>query len=221
MEAMWTRFLPAVRLAKDKVEAGDIGKITAIRADLSYVREEVAGSRFFDPQGGGALFDLGVYPISLALHFLGQPKSVSGRWQAARSGVDLSAELELCYDGAMAHLSCGFDRAGENAFLIEGSAGTLRLKAPFLKAQRLTHDRSAKGVRLSDESGLLARMLSQLGAGGRKVEKNPFPGGGLQFEAIAAMDAIRRGRTGSDLMPLSDSKAVLSIIGEVLSLSPS
>jgi predicted dehydrogenase len=221
MEAMWTRFLPAVRRAKEKVAAGDIGKITAIRANLSYVREEVAHSRFFDPQGGGALFDLGVYPISLALNFLGQPKSVSGRWRAARSGVDLSAELELGYDGATAHLSCGFDRVGENAFLVEGTTGTLRLKAPFLKAQRLTHDRGAKRARLSDESGLLARMLSQLGVGGRKVEKNPFPGSGLQFEAIAVMDAIRQGRTGSDLMPLADSRAALSIIGKVLALPPS
>jgi predicted dehydrogenase len=221
MEAMWTRFLPAVQRAKAKIAAGDIGSVTAIRANLSYSREEVAGSRFFDAQGGGALFDLGVYPISLTLHLLGCPNSVSGRWQAAHSGVDRSAEIDLHYDGAIAGLSCGFDRVGENSFLIEGTGGTLRLKAPFLKAQRLTHYPGAKGASLSEEGGSLSKMLDRLSIGGRRVEKRPFLGGGLQFEAIAVMEAIRQGRTGSELMPLADSKAVLSIIEKVLSQPPS
>jgi predicted dehydrogenase len=220
MEAMWTRFLPAVQRAKTRVAAGDIGSITAIRANLSYIREEVAGSRFFDVQGGGALFDLGVYPISLTLHLLGRPNSVSGRWRAARSGVDRSAEIELRYDGALAELSCGFDRVGENSFLIEGTSGTLRLKAPFLKAQRLTHYPGPKGANLPKEGGSLSKILDRLAIDGRKVEKRPFPGEGLQFEAIAVMDAIRQGRTGSELMPLADSKAVLSIIEKVLSQPP-
>lgn len=221
MEAMWTRFLPAVQRAKERVADGDIGSITAIRANLSYIREEEAGSRFFDVQGGGALFDLGVYPISLTLHLLGPPNSVSGHWRAARSGVDRSAEIALHYDGATAELSCGFDRVGENSFLIEGTGGTLRLKAPFLKAQRLTYYPGAKGASLSGEGGSLSKILDRLAIGGRKVEKRPFPGGGLQFEAIAVMEAVRQGRTASELMPLADSKAVLSIIEKVLSQPPS
>jgi predicted dehydrogenase len=221
MEAMWTRFLPAVQLAKARIEAGDIGRVTAIRADLSYVREEIAGSRFFDPEGGGALYDLGVYPISLVLHFLGHPKTVSGRWRAAQSGVDLSAEIELRYDGPIAQLSCGFDRHGDNSFLIEGTTGTLRLKAPFLKAQRLTHYRGTKGARLLKEGGSLSKILDRLPIPGRRVEKAPFPGGGLQFEAVAVMDAIRQGKTGSDVMPLADSQAAIAIIGKVLSKPPS
>jgi hypothetical protein len=64
-------------------------------------------------------------------------------------------------------------------------------------------------------------MLDRLSIGGRRVEKRPFLGGGLQFEAIAVMEAIRQGRTGSELMPLADSKAVLSIIEKVLSQPPS
>ena len=221
MEAMWTRFLPAVRRAKAKIAAGDIGSVTAIRADLSYIREETAGSRFFDAQGGGALFDLGFYPISLTLHLLGPPASVSGRWRAAYSGVDRSAEIKLHYDGATAELSCGFDRAGENSFLIEGTGGTLRLKAPFLKAQRLTHYPGTSRAGSPEEGGSLSKILDRLSIGGRKIEKRPFPGGGLQFEAIAVMEAIRQGRAGSELMPLADSKAVLSIIEKVLSQSPS
>lgn len=221
MEAMWTRFLPAVQRTKARIAAGDIGSIRAIRANLSYSREEVAGSRFFDAQGGGALFDLGVYPISLTLHLLGHPNGVSGRWRAARSGVDRSAEIELRYEGARSELSCGFDREGENSFLIEGTGGTLRLKAPFLKAQKLAHYRGTNGAVTLDEGGLPGKILERLAIGGRKIERMPFPGEGLQFQAIAAMEAIRQGRSGSELMPLTDSKAVLSIIEEVLSQPPS
>lgn len=222
MEAMWTRFLPAVQRAKARIEAGDIGSITAIRANLSYIREEVAGSRFFDPQGGGALFDLGIYPISLALHFLGQPKSVSGRWQAARSGVDRSAAIELHYDAAMAQLSCDFDREGENAFVIDGTTGSLRLKAPFLKAQRLTHFTGEGAASLdSGARGKFGKLVERLPWPGQTVERHGFPGGGLQFEAIAVMEAVRQGKTDSAVMPVADSKAGLAIIAEVLSQPPS
>jgi predicted dehydrogenase len=219
MEAMWTRFLPAVVRAKASIDAGDIGRVTAIHADLSYHREEMAGSRFFVAQGGGALLDLGVYPISLALYFLGHPKGVSGCWRAARSGVDMHAEIELRYDEATASLSCGFDRAGGNSFLIEGTGGTMRLKAPFLKAQRLTHYRGVQRAG-SEEGRTLSKILDHLAIGGRKVEKRPFPGGGLQFEAMAVMEAVRQGRTICDRMKLADSKAVLAIIDAVRAQPP-
>ncbi|HEY4193314.1 MAG TPA: Gfo/Idh/MocA family oxidoreductase [Mesorhizobium sp.] len=221
MEAMWTRFLPAVRRARAKVALGEIGPIRAIRANLSYVHDETPGSRFYEPQGGGALYDLGVYPISLALHFLGHPESVSGRWFAAQSGVDKSAEVELHYDRAVARLSCGFDRTGENSLLVEGTTGTLRLRAPFLKAQRLTHySRADSEIPLLEERGL-SKILSGWLVPGRKVEQLRFPGGGLQFEAIAVMDAVRQGKTQSDLMPLDESRAALAIIEQVLSQPPS
>jgi hypothetical protein len=134
--------------------------------------------------------------------------------------VDRSAEIDLSYDGAAAQLSCGFDRVGENSFLIEGTGGTLRLKAPFLKAQRLTHYPGAEGASLSEEGGSLSKILDRLAIGGRKVEKRPFPGGGLQFEAIAVMDAVRQGRTACDRMKLADSKAVLAIIDAVRAQAP-
>ncbi len=218
MEGLWTRFLPAVRRAREKVEAGEIGRITAIRANLAYVREQTRESRLFDPQGGGSLFDLGVYPISLALYFLGRPHGVSGNWRAARSGVDLSAAVTLHYNGATAHLSCGFDREGDNGFTLEGTKGALRLEPPFLKAQRLTHFKQTNPP--PPRSNPLGKIINRMPFPGREAQRHSFPGSGLQFEATAFMEAIRQGRTGSDLMPLADSKAALAIIAEVLSRPP-
>ena len=226
MEAMWTRFLPAVSFVVREVAARRIGRIRAIRANLSFQRTEIAGDRFFEPAlGGGAALDLGVYPVSLAIRLLGRPAEVSGRWFAAASGVDCRSEFTLRYPDAVAELSCGFDRDGDNFFLIEGSAGTIRLEAPFLKAKRVTIFSAAASKFRSlgaDHSGrgLAAKMLQRLPVPGRQSQNFPFEGNGLQFQALAVMDALRKGETSSATMPLEDSIATLEVIAAVLAADP-
>jgi len=219
MEAMWTRFLPAVAAARQHVAAGGLGTIRRISAELSYRREQ-DDSRFFDPAlGGGAAFDLGVYGISLALQLLGVPERIEGERLAAASGVDLRSTFRLHYPGAVAELSCGFDLDGSNRFLIEGSAGALRLEAPFLKAKRLTrYTPAALASPLSaprDAATLARRLLDRLPLPGRRQEQYDFPGSGLQFQAQAAMAAIRAGARECETMPLAESAAVLRVIEAV------
>jgi predicted dehydrogenase len=211
-----------VRQASALVASGAIGKVRSIRAELCYRRDETKDSRFFERLGGGAALDLGVYPVSLALHFLGRPGAISGRWRAAGSGVDRHTEITLHYDDAEAVLSCGFDRDGGNSFLIEGTAGALRLDAPFLKAQRLTRYSSfARDFAPKRQGGgLVMKIIDRLPFPGRRTENFPFPGSGLQFQAMAVMEAVRRGETACETMPLAESQAVLSIIDEVLSQEP-
>ncbi len=226
MEAMWSRFLPAVQAMKRMVDAGAIGKVRKISAELAYRKDEAAGGRFFDAKlGGGAALDLGVYPLSLAWLLLGRPQLISGNWTAAKSGVDLHSEFDLSYPGAEAKLACGFDRDGANIFLVEGERGALRLEAPFLKAQRLSvFSAQAAGRPLvgatAATGGMLGKILSRLPAPGRTVEAYAFPGNGLQFEAQAVMQAVRAGRKATDTAPLGDSVAVLETIGTVLSQPP-
>ena len=196
--------------------------VTNIAAELAYRRDEDADNRFFDRQlGGGAALDLGVYPVSLALHFLGKPSEVSGGWHASKSGVDMRTDLDLKFaGGATARLSCGFDRDGANRFVIEGSEGVLRLDVPFLKAQRLTQFSPKAFAWEPKSSGVLVKIMSRLPLPGRLVERFAFPGNGLQFEAAAVMEAVRSGATGSDTMPLTDSIEALRIIAAVLAGSP-
>ncbi len=225
MEALWTRFLPAVEAARALLAAEAIGEVVHIDADLSYRKDENAAGRFFDPAlGGGSALDLGVYPLSLAVHFLGLPERFSGRWWAAKSGVDRRCVFELSFAGATASLSCGFDREGANVFTIRGSRGALRLEAPFLKAQKLTvfgpgsHDLPLVGARAV--TGGIGKLLARLPLPGRKQYAHRFPGNGLQFEAAAVMQALRRGETQSQAMPLSQSVGVLEIIETVLAQPP-
>lgn len=218
MEALWSRFLPAVRRAREQIAAGRIGKVRRICADLSYLHPEEPGSRFFDPAlGGGAAFDLGVYPLSLALHLLGEPQAVSGSWLAAGTGVDRRSSFRLDYPIAVAELSCGFDRNGPNRLLVEGESGGLILEAPFLKVQRLSWYEGADRAVSAYERGTggVTRLLDRLPQSGRVSESYAFAGNGLQFQAEAAMAAIRAGQGACAEMPLGESAAVLRIIEAV------
>lgn len=221
MEAMWTRFLPAVAEAKRKVDAGAIGQVSRIIADLSYRHDPASGGRLFDPAlGGGAALDLGVYPLSLAIHFLGLPRQVSGRWFAAPSGVDLRTEFLLRFERAEARLSCGLDLDGANTLLIKGSQGAIRLEAPFLKARQLSLIAPGPlgwgAARLGGLAGIGGKIARRLPLPGITRQAFSFAGGGLQFQAVAVMQAVRNGQTVSAAMPLAESEAVLHAIGTVL-----
>lgn len=226
MEALWTRFLPAVQSVRDMLAAGAIGKVVRVEAELAYRKEEKAGDRFFDPAlGGGSALDLGVYPLSLAIGFFGTPSRVSGRWWAAGSGVDRRCDFDLSFGDVAAGLSCGFDRDGRNVFSILGSSGAIRIEAPFLKAQKVTlfegvmRDLPLVGAG-GATAGLGAKILSRLPLPGRKVESLRFPGNGLQFEAAAVMEAVRRGERHCNVMPLQQSIAVLETIERILAHPP-
>jgi predicted dehydrogenase len=222
MEALWTLFLPAVIAAKTRVDAGEIGTIRKITAELAHKREYDPKSRYFSRSlSGGAGLDLGLCCVALAMHFLGQPQKVSGVWHAAPNGVDMSSDIILHYDGAEAVLSCGFDRDGANHFIIEGSKGALRLNAPFPNASKLTSyhgfaQRPPFGP-VPGAAGVLGAILDRLPVPGRRIEDYPFEGSGLQFGAMAVMEAIKAGKKSSPIIPLANSVNALRAISMVLS----
>ena len=77
MEAMWTRFQPAVVAVRELVADGAIGEVRSVQADLGIAREYDPADRLFDlALGGGALLDLGVYVVSFAQMLLGTPSRV-------------------------------------------------------------------------------------------------------------------------------------------------
>lgn len=223
MEAMWIRFLPGIEAVKKMIDAGGIGEIKAITGTLSWKNEYDPQSRLFNKAlGGGASLDLGVYLLSLTMHFLGEPDKISGGWTAAPSGVDMRAFYRLHYKDTVAELKCGLDQNLANTFEIKGAKGTIRISDPFIRARRIEIAASglARRVMSLAKSGSAAKLLARVPFPGHTVLQFPYQGHGLSFQADAVMQALRGGETGHRSMPLSASVAVLRAISMLLAHPP-
>jgi len=227
MEAMWSRFLPTMQLARDKIHAGALGTVRKLDAELAWHRPYDAQSRFFNPAaGGGALLDLGVYPVSLARFFLGEPKTVDGSWAAGPNGVDIRANISLDFADAPAEISCGFDRNGDNRLVIEGDRKTMVLGLPFIGATRmgiypnrwLADTAFPGGDRIA--ARITRKLASKIPIPGANRWHLPFDGKGLQYEIKFASDAISNGLKQTPDCTLADSLATLKIIHQILEKPP-
>lgn len=222
MEAMWTRFLPAFENVKKAVSLGQIGKISAIEADLSYLKTQDQDDRFFDPsQGGGVSLDLGVYPLSLTISLLGRPTEISGSWTKAFTGVDETAHYRLTFDHAKANLSCAFNHNGPNEFLIRGDKGAILIHSPFLKASCVSYF-SSWGAKFwlapfFRNNRLFNKLMSRISLPGKKTISYPLMGNGLNYQAEAMITAIKAGQIETAQNTLADTVLVLQIIDQVLS----
>lgn len=180
MEAMWMWFIPAMRRAKALIEDGAIGTPHVLMADFGFATTFDPSHRHFDPLlGGGALLDIGIYPLALALYLFGKPRVVTGKAVLGRTGVDevMTATLEYA-DGKMANLLATLRAYTPQEAVIAGSKGNLRIHRQFWHSEKLTLD--VNGVSETIEV--------------------PMEGNGYNFEAAEAMECIRQGRLESPLM---------------------
>ena len=228
MEAVWMRFVPAVRRAKALVDGGRIGPVRrlcaefAIHAPFDDALFGASHRLYAPPLGGGALHDLGVYPIHLALLLLGAPTEVISTWRAAPTGVDAEADLSFRYDdGRVAYLTCGFGGEGANIAVIEGERGSIVLDRTFIGAPRLwvVPNALAPLWGFGKARGAAARFraaMRRLSLPGVERIDLSYPDDGLQFEIAAAEEAIGEGRRQHPLAPAADTIEALRIIEDVL-----
>ena len=181
MEAMWTRFNPAVRRIVSLVSDGAIGEPRVLAADFGFVGPDDPTHRLRNPElGGGALLDVGVYPVSFAHLFLGTPHSIASWARLSPQGVDETTGIVLGYEsGALGVLSCSIVASQPVAAVISGSQG--RIEVPrFPRPDRFT-----------------------LVIEGRDPETFEYSleGHGYTYQAREVMRCLREGLTESPLMP--------------------
>jgi predicted dehydrogenase len=192
MEAMWTRFLPPYRAMREVVNAGTLGPVQVVEANIGMVADFDPSSRVFDPAlGGGALLDLGVYPVGLALDLLGTPDAIATSAVLGETGVDEQCGAVFTYAGgaqATWHASVRAD-AGRTC-AIAGPNGRLEGQRAWWKGApfALTRD-----------------------DGSTELVSRPFAGTGYQFEATHVAECLREGRTESPVMPLDASIDLLRV----------
>ncbi|EFG65367.1 Gfo/Idh/MocA family protein [Streptomyces sp. SPB074] len=198
MEAMWTYVNPLVRRLKLLVEEGAIGEVVSVEADFSVDGPFPADHRMVDPaQGGGALLDLGVYPVAFAQLLLGEPDGVRASAKLSARGVDLQTGMLLDWaNGAHALLRCGLLGAGPTRATVVGSAGRVEIAGDFFHpAAFVLHRRGAEPVTYTarEEGG----------------------GEGYVPEAVEVTRCLREGLTESPLVPLEGTLAVLRTLDRV------
>lgn len=193
MEAMWTRFQPAVVEARRLISDGAIGEVRQVQADLGVDRPYDETDRLFDPaQGGGALLDLGVYLVSFAQYFLGVPDRVEVVGSLAPTGVDWEVGLLFGYaDGRAAGLLGSLRHHTPGAARIQGTEGWIEVPPRFHHPHRI--------------------VLRRPGREPEEIVRPPL-GDGYSHELIEVTECVRAGRTESAVMPLDDTLAVQRIL---------
>lgn len=196
MEAMWTRFQPAIARLRDLVAEGAIGPVQSVQADLGAQHNTDPADRFYNPDtGGGALFDVGVYPISFAQMLLGTPETVTAHGVLAATGVDVEEAVLLGWpDGRSAALLASLRCATPGTARVIGTAGWIDVPPRFHHPHSL----------------VLART-------GREPETIAAPplGAGYAHELIEVTECVAAGRTESAVMPLADTVAVQDVMAAV------
>ncbi len=196
MEAMWTYCNPVIRRLLEIIRDGAIGDIRTIQADFGFPGPADPTHRLRDPAlGGGALLDLGVYPISFAHLLLGEPDRVQAEALLSPEGVDLNTGILLGWDsGATALLSCSLTSPTPVTATVSGTTGRIEIPSGFFSADRFTlHRPDTEPEEFTADGGLY----------------------GLQYEAAEVMRCLRSGETESPLVPLNGTLAVMRTLDAV------
>jgi predicted dehydrogenase len=195
MEAMWTRTNPAVRRMLELVADGAIGEVVAVEANFGVAGPFGPEHRMRAPElGGGALLDLGVYPITYAHLFLGAPTDIRAWASLYPEGTDANTGMIFGYpSGAVATLHCGSVGESSQRATVVGSTGRIEVPAPFFVPDRFT-----------------------LVRGGEREEFSmPLRGHGMGYEAEEVMRCLREGLTESPLMTHEETLSVMSTLDAV------
>ena len=196
MEAMWTRFNPLVVRLRELVADGAIGEVKAVYADFSENFPFDPSHRLFAPDlAGGALLDLGIYPVSFAWMVLGEPATIQAVTTPAPTGVDANTGILFGYDsGAVALLHCGFMTKTPQTATVTGTAGWIEVAGPFWHPDAMTLHRAGA------EPETFAIEVS---------------GQGYTYQAEEVARCLGVGLTESPAMPLDESVAIVRALDTI------
>lgn len=194
LEAVWTRFLPAIEALQKVLRDELIGKVKSIQANFSLNRLMPDEHRLLNPAlAGGALLDLGIYPLSLAHIVMGKmPIKASASAIMASTGVDEISNYFLEYDdGVTALLSSGFRQSAPCEAKIYGELGYIEIPQ-FLGAQSFT-------LHLDGEAPVVQTYKFEMGTQ-------------FSFEIQHVHDCLGRGLSDSPIMPMQTSVDMMTLM---------
>ncbi len=193
MEAMWTRFLPVMVQVRQWLQEGAIGQPRQVAADFGFRGPWEPDGRLLNPAyAGGALLDVGIYPIAFAAMVFGaQPQSIGGTAHIGTTGVDEQAAISLGYvGGGQAALRCAIQTETPQQARIDGTEGSIVLPNKFWQATTATLTAGTRNETIS----------------------LPHVANGYEYEAMEVGRCLRAGIMESPIMPLAESLALMRIL---------
>lgn len=132
VEALMYLMHPRMHLAKQLIDDGAIGTITGFSSSFGFAFPFTPDHRLYNiDRAGGGIVDIGIYPLTAARYFIGEPNGLTGEARLAPTGADAEANAVLAYDGFDAHLHCAIDTELEWHITVEGDKGTLKINQPW------------------------------------------------------------------------------------------
>ena len=201
-EAMWTRYLPQMVRLRELIADGALGEIRTVSASHTQQLPDDPSHRLNALDlGGGALLDLGIYPLSFVWDVLGAPTSVRAVGRLIETGADSEVATVMTHDGGVVSTTFSSSRvAGSNTAVVLGTKARVEIEPAWSASSRL-------------------RLI---GADGTVIDEfgGPLPSDaprGMEHEAIAAERLVREGLTGGDVMPIADTVAIMGMLDEIRS----
>ena len=197
MEAMWTRYLPHMVRVRKLIADGALGEVRTVFADHTQKITADPTHRLNALElGGGALLDLGIYPLSFAWDILGAPTSVQAAARLAETGADAEVATVMTHgSGALSTTISSSRAAGPNSAHIVGTAARIDIDRVWY---------TPTTFRLTTPDGtVLEEYVSEV------------DGRGMQYQALAAERLISEGRVDSDLLPLDESVAIMGTLDDI------
>jgi predicted dehydrogenase len=200
LEAMWTRWLPHMVRIREIIAAGTLGDVRTVIADHNQRLSSDPTHRILNPDlGGGALLDLGIYPVSFAWDIFGRPSSVTAvSTPTTSTGVDRQTAVILGYsDGQQAVLHTALDTLGPNAAAVIGTLGRIEIDSVWY---------TPTGFTVFDQQGEVVERFDE-----EVVSR------GMQFEAQALERIVASGALAGDELPPAETVAIMETLDEIRS----
>lgn len=197
MEAMWTKFLPTTNRVKQWIKEGRIGKVLHFRISFGFQADFNPNSRLFNPHlAGGALLDVGVYPITYVVHMMDRlPDQVISSAVIGQTNVDEQNLIILKYDdGVLADLSSSIVvNTGDDAVII-GEKGKIVVPRFFAAEEAFLYDTKNQLIETFHE---------------------PFLKNGYEYEAIEVNNCLRANKLESERHSLKDTIDIMAIMDDI------
>ena len=198
MEAFWSKFLPQYKKVIEIINAGTIGTITWVQADFGFKADEPIPARLWDPLlGGGALLDIGIYPVFLAQSLLGKPEEITASITPFPGGVDQQCAITLRHKGgALSALSATFSSDTPVQAVIAGTLGRIEMHNRF-------HNPTSRVYLAVGKEPL------------QELEVYRQDGYGYQFEAQHVTDCLLQGLTESPVLTHQDTLDLMETLDRI------